>query len=308
MALLIYSPDDPVELWRQELLARRPGLDVRIWPDLGDPADITAALVWLPPPGMLAGLPNLRAILSLAAGIDAMLRDPTLPDLPLCRMVDPSLTRSMSEFVLLQALKYHRHLDLYAAQQRRAEWRLYLTRPASTTTVGVMGLGVLGQDAASLLVRHGFNVTGWSRSPHELEGVTTYAGEAGLDPFLASLDILVCLLPLTPETENILNTALFHRLKAGACLVNVARGRHLVDQDLIDALDTGRLAHASLDVTREEPLPPDHPFWRHPRIDLTPHAASYGQPSTGADLVIENLRRLDAGEPLLHTVDRTRGY
>ena len=308
MALLIYSPDDPVELWRQELLARRPGLDVRIWPDLGDPADITAALVWLPPPGMLAGLPNLRAILSLAAGIDAMLRDPTLPDLPLCRMVDPSLTRSMSEFVLLQALKYHRHLDLYAAQQRRTEWRLYLTRPAATTTVGVMGLGILGQDAASLLARHGFNVTGWSRSPRQLEGVTTHAGEAGLDPFLATLDILVCLLPLTPETENILNTALFHRLKAGARLVNVARGRHLVDQDLIDALDTGRLAHASLDVMREEPLPPDHPFWRHPRIDLTPHAASYSQPATAADFVIENLRRLDAGEPLLHTVDRTRGY
>jgi glyoxylate/hydroxypyruvate reductase A len=223
-------------------------------------------------------------------------------------MVDPSLTRSMSEFVLLQALKYHRHLDLYAAQQRRAEWRLYLTRPASATTVGVMGLGVLGQDAATLLARHGFNVTGWSRSPHELAGVTTYAGEAGLDPFLAGLDILVCLLPLTPETENILNGALFRRLKPGARLVNVARGRHLVDQDLIDALDTGRLAHASLDVMREEPLPEDHPFWRHPRIDLTPHAASYGQPSTGADLVIENLRRLDAGEPLLHAVDRSRGY
>ena len=308
MALLIYSPDDPVELWRQELLARRPDLDVRVWPEIGDPADITAALVWLPPPGLLAGLPNVRAILSLAAGIDAMLRDPTLPDLPLCRMVDPSLTSSMSEFVLLQALKYHRHLDLYAAQQRRAEWRLYLTRPASATTVGVMGLGVLGTDAVTVLVRHGFTVTGWSRSPHKLAGVTTYAGEAGLGPFLASLDILVCLLPLTPETENILNGALFHRLKPGARLVNVARGRHLVDQDLIDALDTGRLAHASLDVTREEPLPPDHPFWRHPRIDLTPHAASYTQPATGAALVIENLRRLEAGEPLLHTVDRRRGY
>jgi glyoxylate/hydroxypyruvate reductase len=309
LALLLYSPDDDLHAWRRELLARRPGLDARIWPELGDAREITAALVWLPPSGMLAGLPNLRAVLSLAAGVDAMLRDPTLPEhVPLCRMVDPTLTTTMSEYVLLQALKYHRQLDLYAAQQRRAEWRLYLARPASERRVGVMGLGVLGTDAAAILARHGFAVKGWSRTPKRIDGVESHAGEPALDAFLAGLDLLVCLLPLTPETEGVLSADLFARLPRGSRLVNVARGRHLVEQDLIDALDTGRLAHATLDVTREEPLPPDHPFWRHPLIDLTPHAASYSLPESGVAIVLENLSRLESGRPLLHVVDRGRGY
>ncbi len=310
MALLLYSLDDDLPGWRRELLARRPGLDVRIWPDVGDPAEVDAALVWLPPPGLLAGLPGLRAILSLGAGVEAMLRDPTLPaGLPLCRMVDPSLTRAMGEYVLLQVLKYHRQLDLYAEQQRQARWRLRLPVPAERRTVGVMGLGALGADAAGLLARHGFRVKGWSRSAKRLEGVECHAGGGpGLDAFLADLDVLVCLLPLTPETEDVLDAGLFARLPRGARLINVARGRHLVERDLLDALDTGRLAHATLDVAREEPLPSDHPFWRHPRIDLTPHVAAYVQPETGADLVVENLRRLEAGEPLLHVVDRGRGY
>lgn len=308
MALLLYSPDDDLEAWRRELLARRPGLDVRVWPEVGDPASVDAALVWLPPPGLLAGLPNLRAVLSLAAGVDAMLLDPTLPDLPLCRMIEPGLTRGMAEFVLLQALKYHRDLDTYAAQQRQALWRLHLPRDAGERRVGVMGLGVLGTEAAGTLARHGFRTLGWSRTPKPLDGVETFAGREGLDLFLAGLDVLVCLLPLTPETEGILGRDLFGRLPRGARLVNVARGRHLVERDLIDALDTGHLAHATLDVQREEPLPPDHPFWRHPRIDLTPHTASYSLPSSGAELVLENLRRLDAGEALLHVVDLGRGY
>jgi glyoxylate/hydroxypyruvate reductase A len=308
MALLFYSLDDDAEAWRRELLRHLPDLDYRVWPELGDPAEIDAALVWKPPPGLLRGLPNLKAILSLAAGVDAMLADPTLPDIPLCRLVDPSLTRTMSEFVLLQALKYHRQLDVYARQQRAARWRLHLPLPPAATTVGIMGLGVLGADAARTLQAHGFAVWGWSRTEKRLDGVTCFAGEAELEAFLGGTQILVCLLPLTAETKGILDARLLARLPQGARLVNVARGAHLVEEDLIEALDRGHLAHASLDVFQDEPLPPDHPFWRHPAIDVTPHAASYGLPESAALAVAENYRRLQAGRPLLDVVDRARGY
>lgn len=308
MALLFYSDDDDPAAWRREVLRHAPALDWRTWPELGEVEAIDAALVWLPPPGLLAGLPNLKAVFSLAAGVDAMLRDPTLPDLPLCRMVDASLTRSMSEWVLLQVLKYHRLLDVYGAQQRSTIWRLYLPPGPAARVIGVMGLGELGTDAALTLARHGFTVHGWSRTRKEIGEVRCHAGSDGLASFLAELDVLVCLLPLTPQTDGILNAGLFSRLKPGCRLINVARGRHLVEQDLLDALATGRIAHASLDVAREEPPPQGHPFWRHPLIDLSPHTASYTTPESGGALVAENLLRLEAGAPLLHVVDRTRGY
>jgi glyoxylate/hydroxypyruvate reductase A len=308
MALLFYSQDDDPKAWGRELRQRVPGLDFRAWPEAGDLAEIDLALVWRPPPGLLRSLPNLKAVLSLAAGVDAMLADPTLPDVPLCRLIDPSLTRTMSEFVLLQVLKYHRQLDVYARQQREGRWRLDLPPPPSATSVGVMGLGELGADAASVLREHGFTVLGWSRTEKAIEGVACFHGEDGLGPFLAGSRILVCLLPLTAETRGILDAKLLARLPEGARLVNVARGGHLVEQDLIEALDRGHLAHASLDVFASEPLPPEHPFWRHPRIDVTPHAASYGLPESAAEAVAENIRRLQSGQPLLHVVDRARGY
>lgn len=309
MVLLFASPDDDPIAWRAALQRRLPDLEVRIWPELGDNGAIEAALVWLPPPGLLASLPQLRAIFSLGAGVDRLLEDPTLPaEVPLCRMVDPSLTASMAEFAFLHVLRYHRDLDVYEAQQRRAEWRLVLPRPASATVVGLLGLGELGAAAARLLADHGFTVRGWSRSRKAVEGVACFAGPEELDPFLEGLGVLVCLLPLTAETRGILNARLFARLPAGARLVNLARGGHLVEQDLLDALDTGHLAHATLDVFAREPLPPDHPFWRHPRISVTPHAASYSLPESGAEVVAENLRRLRDGRPLLHRVDRARGY
>jgi glyoxylate/hydroxypyruvate reductase A len=309
LALLFASPDDDPVAWTRALRQRLPGLEVRVFPELGDPAEIEAALVWLPPSGLLARLPNLRAIFSLGAGVDRLLEDPTLPaDVPLCRMVDPSLTASMAEFVLLHVLRYHRDLDLYEAQQRRGEWRLVLPKPAAATVVGLLGLGELGAASARLLARHGFTVRGWSRTRKVIEGVRCFAGAEELDAFLAEVGVLVCLLPLTPQTRGILNAALFARLPIGARLVNLARGAHLVEGDLLDALDSGRLAHATLDVFVREPLPKDHPFWRHPRITITPHAASYSLPESGAEIVAENLRRLRDGRPLLHVVDRARGY
>ncbi len=308
MALLFYSREDDPQAWRAALCARLPDLDFRIWPELGDPGVIETALVWRPPPGLLASLPNLRAIFSLGAGIDALLADPTLPDVPLCRMVDPSLTRSMSEYVLTLVLFYHRRLDLYAEQQRSARWRMEMPRPASDTTVGVMGLGELGGDAARCLAGRGFRVRGWSRRRKRIAGVESFAGKAELESFLAGLDIVICLLPLTPATEGILNAELFARLPQGACLVHLARGAHLVEQDLLDAVQRGHLRGAVLDVFREEPLPAEHPFWRHPRIRVTPHSASYSLPETGAEVVADNIRRLRAGRPLRHVVRRERGY
>ncbi len=308
MALLFYSNEDDPEAWRQELQRRIPDLDFRLWPAVGEPRDIDVALVWQPPPGLLAGLPRLRAVLSLGAGIDSLLADATLPDLPLCRMVDPSLTASMAEYALTLVLRYHRDLELYEAQQRVGRWRFRMPRPAATRSVGVMGLGTLGTAAAALLAAHGFQVRGWSRTRRALDGVASFAGPDELGDFLAETEILVCLLPLTADTEGVLGAELFARLPRGARLVNLARGRHLVEADLLDALEAGRLAHATLDVLAEEPLPAAHPFWRHPRITVTPHSASYSLPATGADVVAENIRRIASGEPLLHRVDRARGY
>jgi glyoxylate/hydroxypyruvate reductase A len=309
LALLFVSAADDPDQWRAELRQRFPELEVRVYPDVGRPEDIDVALVWLPPAGLLASLPNLKLILSLGAGVDAMLRDPTLPShIPLCRLVDPSLTRTMSEYVLLHVLKYHRMQDLFARDQRRARWHLRLPKPPAETTVGILGMGVLGTDAAWTLLGQGFSVRGWSRSRKEVDGVACFAGAGELDDFLAGTQILVCLLPLTAKTEGFLNRALFRKLPKDARLVHVGRGAQLVEADLIPALDAGELGGATIDVFTVEPLPEDHPFWRHEAIDITPHAASYSDPSVGAEVIAGNLRRFFDGQPLNHVVDRVRGY
>lgn len=308
MALLFLSPDDPAEAWREALVARMPDLDVRIWPDIGDPAEIDVALIWRPPPGELARYPNLRAILSLGAGIDALLTDTTLPDLPLARMVDPSLTRTMTEYVQLAVLRHHREFDRFERDQRAGHWGYAFPPQAADRRVGIMGLGELGQAAAHCLSAHGFPVAGWARTAKNLPGIESYAGQSELGTFLGRADVLVCLLPLTPETAGILNAALFAGLPKGGSVINVARGGHVVDADLIAALDSGHLAGATLDVFDEEPLPANNSLWRHPKILITPHVASYCLPSTAADGVVENIRRVQRGQPLLHQVDRRRGY
>jgi glyoxylate/hydroxypyruvate reductase A len=308
MALMFLSFDDPADAWRAALLAAVPDLDFRIWPEVGDPAEIDLALVWQPPPGELARYPNLRAILSLGAGIDGLLAQPGQPDVPVARMVDPSLTRTMTEYVVLAVLRHHRQFDHFEREQRAGRWSYAFPPQAADRRVGIMGLGVLGGAAALSLASHGFPVAAWSRTGKELAGIEGFAGEQSLAAFLARTDILVCLLPLTADTAGILNAATFAGLPPGACLINVARGGHLVEADLIAALDSGQLAGATLDVFREEPLPPDNPLWRHPKVLITPHVASYASPLTAAEGVAENIRRARAGQPLLHQVDRGRGY
>jgi glyoxylate/hydroxypyruvate reductase A len=308
VALLFLSPDDPADLWRQEISSRMPELDFRIWPEIGEPEEIEVALVWRPPPGELRRYPNLKAILSLGAGVDGLLADPELPDVPVARMVDPSLRRTMIEYVLLAVLRHHRGFDRLERAQRARQWAYAFPPQAAERRVGVMGLGELGAAAARLLTDHGFSVLGWSRSPKAIEGVTSYAGRGELHRFLHQTEILVCLLPLTAETRGILDAAAFADLPHGAFLINVARGEHLVEADLILALDSGRLAGATLDVFRDEPLPAENPLWAHEKVLITPHVASYSWPATAADGVVENIRRALSGRPLAHQVDRAQGY
>jgi len=309
--MLFKSDSDRADAWRTEILRHRPDLEFRIHPDVGDPAEVLYALVWKPERGYLRTLPNLKAIFSLGAGVDHLFSDPELPEgVPVVRMIDPGLTERMTEYVLLHVLRYHRQVPQYEAFQREGVWRELPGTDARRTRVGIMGIGVLGGDAAAKLSGLNFDVAGWSRTRRELPGVRTFHGHGpdGLDAFLARTDILVCLLPLTPETEGVLNAELFRRLPQGAVLINAARGGHLVEEELIPALDSGQLSAATLDVFRREPLPADHPFWRHPAITITPHVASLTLPNTAAIPLVENIARIERGEPPLHTVDPAVGY
>ncbi len=309
MALLFCSSVDSAARWRARLAQLSSEIEVRIWPDIGDPAEIVYALVWRPQPGLLASLPNLKLILSLGAGIDHILADPLLPrGVPIVRLVDPYLIAAMSEYLVLQVMRLHRRDLDYQAQQQTGVWRELPQKNAGERPVGILGFGAIGQDAAKKLAGLGFPVSGWTRQPREIAGFTSYAGVSGLPRLLAGSEILVCLLPLTGATEGILNARTFGLLPEGAGLVNAGRGAHLVEADLIPALDRGQLSAAALDVFRDEPLAPGHPFWRHPRIVITPHIAGVTNPLTAAPIILDNIRRCAAGRALSHRVDPARGY
>lgn len=308
VAVFASATDDPAQ-WLPALRAAMPALEVRVWPEIGDAAEIDYAIVWKPPAGMLAGLPNLKVIYSLGAGIDTMLRDPTLPlDVPLVRMVDLSLTEGMIEYVAEQVLAIHRQARTYRAQQAARRWEQHNQKLARDVTVGILGLGTLGSAVARALKGLNFRIAGWSRTRKAVEGVESFAGQDRLDAFLARSEILVCLLPLTAETENILDRRLFAALPRGAWVVNAGRGDQLVDADLIAALDSDYLAGAVLDVFRTEPLPAEHPFWRHPKITLTPHIAASNNAGYATLRLAEQIARFERGEAMEDVVDRARGY
>jgi glyoxylate/hydroxypyruvate reductase A len=301
---------DPVRgrQWAEVFAREAPQLPFHIWPDISDPAAVRFLAAWEPPPNILEVFPNLEVLFSSGAGVDQFDFATLPPELPVVRMVEPGIIHGMVEYVSWAVLALHRDMLHYQRQQRHALWKTVPVRPASQCRVGVLGLGSLGQAALAQLRSFGFDCAGWSRSRHAVDGVQCFAGADELPAFLARTNILVCLLPLTDETRGFLNAALFAQLPHGAGLVHVGRGPHLVQHDLLAALAQGQLADAVLDVTDPEPLPPEHPFWQHPNIWLTPHIASMTQPHSAAQVVLDNLRRFEAGEAMVGRVDRTRGY
>ncbi|MBI3504849.1 MAG: glyoxylate/hydroxypyruvate reductase A [Proteobacteria bacterium] len=309
MKLLFISSTDRVEPWRAAFAELAPEIEFVPLADVTDPAAFEYAAVWKYPPGALKPFTNLKLVTSLGAGIDHLLGDPEFPaHIPFVRLVDPTLTGGMVEYALWATLRYHRQMVDFEGFQRAREWHQLDAPRTATRRVGIAGIGEIGGAIARALAGLGFDVAGWSRKPHALPGIAAFAGAAGWEPFLARTDILICVLPLTDATRGILDAKAFASLPKGAYVVNIARGGHVVDRDLIAALDSGHLAHATLDVTTPEPLPAGHPFWVHKRVTVTPHIASLTDPRTAAPQVIDNIRRFRAGQPLLNRVDRTNGY
>jgi glyoxylate/hydroxypyruvate reductase A len=292
---------------REQMLTRDPSLSILRH---GDPGAEQAqvALCWNPTPGSLGLYPDLRLIHSIAAGADQIFKDPSRPaQVPVCRIIDPDHRLGMVEYVLWGVLHYHRGFDQMLRNQSRAVWDRPGQRPAKQTRVGVMGLGELGRAVAAQLAALGFDTRGWARRPQQVTGVTTYQGDR-IAAFLAGLDILICLLPLTPETEGILGSQTFAHMAPDSVVINCGRGEHLRGEELMNALDDGQLRGALLDVFDQEPLPAEHPFWRHPKITLTPHIASSASYEVIAEQILHNLGRLQAQLPLVNRVDSERGY
>jgi glyoxylate/hydroxypyruvate reductase len=309
MALLLIPLGGAASDWRRAFAAELPDLEVRIWPEVGNAAEIEIAAVGPAPHGALAALPNLRLIVSLLAGQEILLSDPTLPrHVPIVRASSADGDPMMNETALLHVLRHHRHLTEYQMQQPRHEWKQQPRVRAGEKKVGVMGLGLIGLAIARTLRAHGFDVAGWARKPREVEGIEVFHGQDALPAFLGRSEIVVNMLALTKATENILCRTTFALMPRGAQIINLARGQHVVDADLIAALDSGQLSAATLDVFRREPLPPDDPLWAHPRITIMPHVARQLGAALLVPRVCDAVRRLHQGLPLLHRVDPEAGY
>jgi glyoxylate/hydroxypyruvate reductase A len=299
--------DDPRE-WHATLAAAIPGLDFIVGPECETPERVDIALVWTPPPQGLNAFPNLRAVLSLGAGVDQLDLQHLHAHVPVARLVDPTLTARMIEYCKAAVFYLHRDFHIHRQNQAAGQWKFSAPVDASARRVLVLGLGELGAAVATALAGEGFSVTGWSRSNKTLPNVRSIHGNSALDPALEASDIVINLLPLTVHTAGILNRDFFSRFKPGTCLINVGRGAHLNEDDLMEALDQGRVGAAFLDVFSKEPLDPAHPFWTHPQVHVTPHVASLSDPQHSASAIVENVRRALNGQPLLNAVDRTVGY
>ena len=316
LALLIHGGTEnwSPERWKrrfEDVCADRP---VALLPNAAlDPAEVHYAAVWKPVPGELAAFPNLRVIFNLGAGVDALMADSSLPGVPLVRVAVADLTARMTEYVALHVLMHHRQELYLRASQREKRWEPKSQWPAGAISVGIMGLGTLGADAAQALAHLGFRVAGWSRSERKIDGVDCFHGEGQLDAFLRRSNILVCLLPLTPDTRHILNRNLFAKLDrtspiGAPVLVNAGRGDLQNEADILQCLDDGTLGAASLDVYATEPLPADSRFWTHPKVVLTPHNAADTDPDEISKYVARQIERFEAGGALDNVVDRGRGY
>ena len=311
--LLLHLSDVDEASWAGKLRAALAPYPVVRRGDDFDPAAVRYIFVWKPRPDAFEGLSGLKAILSLGAGVDALLQHPRLPDAPIVRFVDADLSQRMSDYVVAHVTMHHRLYTRFRADQKARRWSQLYPPAASETTVGIMGMGVLGQDAAARLRPLGFTLRSWSRTPKEIDGVEGFAGAEAFDAFLAGTDILVNLLPLTPETAGILNSETFGKLRrgkldGGPVIVNAARGGHQREADIARALADGTLGAASLDVFETEPLPESSPLWEIENCYVTPHIAAISDEASGVDYFSRVIRAHEAGEPLVNVVDRDRGY
>ena len=309
MALLMKTDSDRGPWWRSEFAKALPDLDFRLYPAMGKIEEIEYALVWKPPQGFLKTLPSLKVIFSLGAGVDHVFEDPHLPKtVPVVRLVDTQLTRQMTEYAVMHTLRFHRSGPGYELQQRERIWREIPQKQTGERRIGVMGLGEIGGAVARALTGFGFEVAGWTRTPRTIAGIENFAGPGRLDAFLARTDILICVLPLTPDTTDILNARLFAQMPKGSYVINIGRGRQLVETDLVAALASGQIAGAALDVFRTEPLQADSPFWSHPAVTITPHVAAMTDPRSAVQQVVDNIKRMRTGQQPINTVDLATGY
>tara|TARA_B100000676_G_scaffold312959_1_gene390184 strand:- start:1514 stop:2446 length:933 start_codon:yes stop_codon:yes gene_type:complete len=310
MTLIFYSASDRWNDWAEHLHREIPEIPLRHWDETGNDADVKFALVWNPPPGQLKRrFPNLEYIFSLGAGVDALLDDPDLPkNVPVVRMVEEALVIGMTEYVALHTLRLHRRQRELEIQQAKKSWHQITTPLAPQRRVGLMGLGMLGSDAANALTALRFDVASWTRTPKEMAGVANFHGTNSIDAFLSRTEILIVLLPLTDATRGILNATLFTKLTRGAGLINAGRGGLQVEADIIAALDAGQLSEAVLDVFTTEPLPHDSPLWEHPKVTITPHNAAITGSLTGAREVAANLKRVMEGKQPHNIVNLKAGY
>jgi glyoxylate/hydroxypyruvate reductase A len=304
MSILLVSKHRDFSDLESHIRSIDPNLEVEIWPAVSNPGRVQLAVAWDQPDNIFPKYTNLKAIMSLGAGVDHLMFDETVPKhLFISRMVLPSLTDQIADYVLMSVLNIVRHSHIYYRQQMQAEWAAHQPLDKAEIHTGIMGLGELGSASAIRLAQNGFQVSGWARSEKNLPSVKTYTS-GQLDAFLKEVNILVCLLPLTDETEGILNLETFKKLKRPSFVINAARGKHLVDEDLIYALDTDIIQHATLDVFLDEPLPESHPYWNRDKITITPHIAALTNDREAAELIVDNYKRLLSGMDVLHTVVR----
>lgn len=314
MALVFYSHSDEGGLFEKRFRAaiaeQLPELEVRTWPEIGDASEVIYAALWLPPEGLFKALPNLTHIFALSAGVDRLLQARDLPaEVPIYRLEEGGMAAPMSQYVHYGVLHAQRQMGLYKEAQQRQHWKRDAAEPAAGDwEVGILGAGVLASAVAETLTVAGYPVRTWSRSRKQQPGVTSFAGWNELPAFCENLNTLVCLLPLTSDTDSIMNAELFNRLPKGTSLINVARGEHCVDEDLITALDSGQISSALLDVFRQEPLPSDHPFWLHERIMMTPHIAAPTAGGIAAKQIAKGVADAAAGLQPAGFVDRKTGY
>lgn len=306
--LVFYSKFDSFEEWRALLAPLLPGVRICLPEDIENPDSVLYALAWKPPQGFFAQYRNLQLLINLGAGVDSLVGRDDLPAIPITRVSDPDMGRMMASYVLFAVLRYARDIPAFERAQRERKWHYLHPRLPQSIRVGVLGLGELGAYAALELARQGFDVRGWSRSAKQLAGVTCSNGMQCLDDFIANSDILVMMLPLTPETRGLLNAQRLALMPSGSCFINVSRGAVVDQQALTEALASGRIAEATLDVFDREPLPPEDPLWAMDNVLITPHLASVAIAESAARQIADNIQRLQRGEAVLHQVDPVRGY